>query len=336
MSENGRMTCQKGDIIFREGAYGSCIYRVISGGVAVYAKYGTADEKLLTELHEGDYFGEMAVIEIARRSATVVATEDGTLLSEIDASDLSGYLEEHAGEMNGIARHLSRRLRELTLDYTEVCDTLRELGRLDTSADRVSEGLLERIRKFARVYLMGQKLSDEVAEPTPCAVEQDMDRGLALHGMEYGRGDVIFREKDRSDCMYFVVEGKVGVYTGYGTDKQKLLSELTSGSFFGEMGLVEGRRRTATVVALENDTFLESVSEKDLDVIYEKNPEMALLLLQHLSSRLRKLTTDYLKACKTLSETEKELEERRKSVSPEMLQRAAYLNQLMLAPEMLY
>ena len=336
MSGNGQMTCKKGDVIFREGDYGSSIYRVISGSVAVYARYGEEDQKLLTTLRKGDYFGEMAVIEITQRSATVVAAEDGTRISEIDAFDLSGYLEEHPGEMNHLARHLSRRLRELTGDYTEVCDTLRELGRLDTSADKLGEGLLARMKKFARAYLLGRKDGEEVAEPIVCAASHSFGRELALHGLEYRANDVIFREGDRSACMYYVHEGRLGVYTGWGTEKQRLLTELTGGSFFGEMGLFEGRHRTATIVALEDDTFLEAIYESDLDAIYEKNPPMALLVLQHLSSRLRKLTGDYLKACKTLAETEREIEERQQLLSPEVLLRAETLNQLLLAPEILY
>ena len=63
---------------------------------------------------------------------------------------------------------------------------------------------------------------------------------------------------------------------------------------------------------------------------------MALLVIQHLSSRLRKLTGDYLKACKTLAETEREIEERQQLLSPEVLLRAETLNQLLLAPEILY
>lgn len=336
MSEMVEKVCKKGEVIFAEGAYGSSIYRILSGAASVYANFGKEDEKLLTELHRGDYFGEMAVIEITRRSATVVAAEEGTRLAEIDASDLSAYLEAYPGETNGMARHLSRRLRELTGDYTEVCDTLRELGRLDTSADQLNEGLLKRIKKFARVYLLNRDPVGETAEPVVHVAAQNCDKALALHSVEYREGDVIFREGDRSDCMYYIHDGRVGIFTAYGTQKQRLLTELTSSMFFGEMGLFDGLQRTATAVALENDTYLEILYEKDLGALFEKNPEMALMVLQHLSSRLRRLTKDYLRACKTLAETEKEIEERKAVLTPEVIARAEYLNRLLLDPEVLY
>lgn len=327
---------QKGDVIVREGDYGSSIYKLLSGSAAVYTDYGRENEMCLTELHEGDYFGEMAVIEITRRSATVVAAGDGTRVAEVDASDLSGYLSENKGEIGGIARHLSRRLRELTADYTEVCNTLREFGRLDASADKVEQSLMDRIKKFARVYLLGQAVEEEIAEPVAHVAAQKFDGEIALRGAKYRKGDVVFREGAASDCMYYIYEGKIGIYTDYGTEKQKLLTELTQEMFFGEMGLFEGLERTATAVVLEDDTCLELICEKDLDAIFEKNPAMALMILQHLSNRLRRLTVDYLKACKTLAETERELSERKSMLTPEMMIRVQCLNQLMLAPEVLF
>lgn len=336
MPEMIEKTYNRDDVVFKEGARGSSIFRVLSGRAAVWANYGTDDAKLLTELHEGDYFGEMAVIEIARRSATVVAAEDGTRLAETDAFDLDSYLTAHPDEIAPLARHLSRRLRELTGDYTEVCDTLRELGRLDTSADRVNEGLLQRIRKFARVHLMGGNPAGDIAEPVVHVASRTDGKELAVHSVAYRQNDVIFHEEDRSDCMYYIHTGRVGIYTAYGTDRQKLLTELTASMFFGEMGLFEGRVRTASAVALEDDTWLEVIHEKDLAHIYEKSPELALMVLQHLSSRLRRLTSDYLKACKTLAETEKEIEERQCLLTPDLIAQAEFLNRLLLAPEIMF
>ncbi len=334
MGTSSEMICKRGDIVFREGDYGNSIYRVLAGRVAVYAKYGTEEENLLAELGEGDYFGEMAVIEITYRSATIVAAEDDTRIAEIDASDLSGYLSEHVGEINSIVRQLSRRLRSLTVHYTEVCDTLRELGRLDTTQDHVNEGLMARIRKFARVYLMGRPTREELAEPHTAPLY--CKRELAMHGEAYDELDVVFREGDRSDCMYYIHDGRVGIFTNYGTEKQKLLTQLTPEMFFGEMGIFEGRQRTATAVALEDDTFVELIYEKDLGELFLKNPAMAMMVLQHLSSRLRKLTVDYLKACRTLAETEKEIEATKQVLSSETLMRAEYINQLLLAPEVMF
>ena len=54
------------------------------------------------------------------------------------------------------------------------------------------------------------------------------------------RNEVIFHEGDKSDCMYDIRLGRVGIYANYGTKEEKLLTELTKDQFFGEMGIIEG------------------------------------------------------------------------------------------------
>lgn len=335
----GEMLCRKGDVIFKEGDVSSNLYKLLSGSAGVFADYAGEHEKLLTKLQAGDYFGEMAVIEIRERSATVVAAEDDTRLRVVDVYDLSEYLNSNTDEIAPIARHLSRRLRELTGDYIEVCDTLRELGRLDTSGDRISEGLLERVRKFARLHLIQkqqeQSLTPQEQREQP-AWPGGKDTGVALRTETYMRGDVVFHERDRSERMYCVRKGRIGIYTNYGTERQKLLTELTENMFFGEMGLFEKRHRSATAVALEDHTELEPICEDDLAALYEKNPARVLMLLEHLSGRLRRLTADYLKACKALSAAEDQIERSGSKMTPEALVQIEYMNQLLLMPELMY
>lgn len=335
MDERGdQVSLRAGEVVFKEGDSGSCMYKILSGSALVYANYGADGEKLLTELDVGDYFGEMSVIEISPRSATVVAAKDGVCLRVIEADDLGGYLRENKSELNALARHLSERLRMLTFDYTEACDTLRSLGRLDTSRDRVGGGLLEQIKKFARFYLDRKKAADP-AVPSETALG-DHGKGFSLHLRSCRAGEVIFRERDASDCMFDIHSGSVGIYTGYGTPKQKLISKLSPNMFFGEMGLFEGLHRSATAVALEDDTRIEQIFEKDLAELYEENPAKVLMILQHLSSRLRGLTADYLAACRTMAETAEQLRNSDAMLTPEAMARIEYMNQLLLSPEVIY
>ena len=41
------------------------------------------------------------------------------------------------------------------------------------------------------------------------------------------RNEIIFNEGDKSDCMYDIHMGKVGIYANYGSKEEKLLTELT-------------------------------------------------------------------------------------------------------------
>ena len=122
-------------------------------------------------------------------------------------------------------------------------------------------------------------------------------------------GEVIFREGDEGNSFFRILEGNVGVYVNYGTDDQLKLVTLVPGQFFGEIGLVGNDVRSASAVALKNGATLDRILLNGLEDLVTKNPEKINLLLVYLSNRLRTLTYDYLKACKTAAEVIKASED---------------------------
>lgn len=129
----------------------------------------------------------------------------------------------------------------------------------------------------------------------------------------FKKGDIIFREGDFQMNMYDIRFGSVGVYINYGTPEQKELATLGEGDFFGEMGLVEARPRSATIVALE-ETITDIITQENFGVYFKEKPAKVLAIMQHMSGRIRELTTDYLDACQCISEyLEAEEESRPKS-----------------------
>lgn len=69
-------------------------------------------------------------------------------------------------------------------------------------------------------------------------------------------GDVIFKRNEYTNTFYSIVEGEVGIQID-ANDPTKMVV-LKQGDFFGEMGLISGRRRTATVVAKSNCVLVET------------------------------------------------------------------------------
>ena len=118
---------------------------------------------------------------------------------------------------------------------------------------------------------------------------------------KFEKGTVIFRQGDPGDCMYDILSGKVGIYAAYGTENEKLLTELAAGGYFGEMGLLDKAVRSATAVALEA-CEADVVTEAEFKDFLAKNPDKVLAIMQQLSQRLRQRTQDYVDACHAVYE----------------------------------
>ena len=130
------------------------------------------------------------------------------------------------------------------------------------------------------------------------------------------RNEVIFNVGDKSDCMYDIRLGTVGIFANYGTKEEKLLTQLTKDQFFGEMGIIEGYPRSATAVAMGDMTELTVIPKSEFEDYCKRNPEKTILIMKNMSARIRDLTQSYLDVCHTVAETmEAEQKGEKKSAS---------------------
>jgi len=102
----------------------------------------------------------------------------------------------------------------------------------------------------------------------------------------YEKGDVIVREGARDGRLFIVVSGEVAVVKDLGGPSEVFLRELRSGTYFGEMALIDDYVRTASVVA-RVDTEVISLDQWNFRDEIKKYPSVAIELLQTLSRRIR-------------------------------------------------
>ena len=123
-----------------------------------------------------------------------------------------------------------------------------------------------------------------------------------MNTLVFKKGDVIFRQGDYSEVMYDIAKGKVGVFADYETETVQQLAELKAGDFLGEMGMIEVYPRSATAVALEDDTTLTEIGEDDLNEFFKDKQEKLLQIMKQMSARLRVVNQKYLNACRVAFE----------------------------------
>lgn len=117
----------------------------------------------------------------------------------------------------------------------------------------------------------------------------------------FQNGEIIFKEGDIGTSFFQIIEGTVEVISGYGSDKERSLTELSAGDFFGEMAVIEAYPRSNTVVAKDNALVVE-IPENELNSYFAENPGMILKIMNHLGKRIKELTADYDAVASALKE----------------------------------
>lgn len=80
-------------------------------------------------------------------------------------------------------------------------------------------------------------------------------------------GEMLFKRNDYSNSFFSILTGSVTIKTE-GKDGAVAAFQLTAGDFFGEMGLLSGRRRSGTAVAGENCVLVETPRRSMLKLLY--------------------------------------------------------------------
>jgi len=110
----------------------------------------------------------------------------------------------------------------------------------------------------------------------------------------YHKGDVIFLKNSTGGEMYFIHSGKVSLLIDTEIGVNAELGPLGAGEHFGEMALIDGSPRSATAIAIEDDTELEVLERESFLSLIRQRPEFALEVMQNLSQRVRSGDVLYL------------------------------------------
>ena len=102
--------------------------------------------------------------------------------------------------------------------------------------------------------------------------------------LHYQAGDVVFDEGDPSDAVYFMLSGRIRVSREL-KGRQIDLAELTGGAVLGETGVICGRSRSASVVAVEETTMLRTDANVFNELLYQV-PQVTVALARELANRV--------------------------------------------------
>ncbi len=171
----------QGAVIFREGSRSMCMYAVRSGNVVIYANYGEKEEKILTTLEPGKFFGEMGLVRGYPRSATAVASAPDTRVDAITWDGLGEYYRTNPNVIVAIMQQMANRLADLTADYIGACG---EIAHLVEECNRLKQ---EAAQNSGVQPAAEQKLEKPVWEKRAGESQREEDKRFKKYLEDYRR-----------------------------------------------------------------------------------------------------------------------------------------------------
>lgn len=103
----------------------------------------------------------------------------------------------------------------------------------------------------------------------------------------------VFFQDDPSDSLYVVLSGSAKIFQTSEDGKERIMKILKKGEAFGELAMIEGQPRSASVQTLEPSEML-MLTRKDFQAFCDKHPSVLWMLLQAFAERLRRMNEDVL------------------------------------------
>jgi len=187
-------SCPKNSILIHEGDRSDSLFVIKSGKVKVYVSDPDGKEATLNVQGPGEYFGELALIDEAPRSASVVTLEPSQL-AVLSRGDFERCLAENPSIAVELIRSLVQRVRALT-------ESVKDLALLDVYG-RVARTLLKSASEIDGELQVRERLTHQDIANMVGASREMVSRVM----------------KDLADGGYIRVRGKVITIPGELSDK---------------------------------------------------------------------------------------------------------------------
>jgi CRP/FNR family cyclic AMP-dependent transcriptional regulator len=145
-------TYPRNSVVINEGEEASTLYVILSGQVKVFLSNEEGKEIVLNMQGPGEHFGELALLDNAPRSASVMTVEK-TRLAAISKADFTRFLADHTDIALGLIRDLAGRVRVLS-------ENVKNLALLDVYG-RVAKTLLSLAHKRDGRLVIEKRLTQQ-------------------------------------------------------------------------------------------------------------------------------------------------------------------------------
>ncbi|MFP5247804.1 MAG: cyclic nucleotide-binding domain-containing protein, partial [Thermoanaerobaculia bacterium] len=275
-----------GDYVFREEDRSMDFYVVKDGKIEI-RKDTPFGPQILGGLTSDTIFGEMNFIDRTHRSSDALATEASACYT-FSFSALDQLMDEDKELAVGLHWAFWRSLTEKVRDANEQLKPFFQEDAKKGQGRKRADGK----REVQQVTVKSEDKVDLFRERGLSAAEMKL---LATFSSEerFREGSMIFREGEKGDKLYIVLDGRVRISKFIPGVGEEALTVLDRGDFFGEMALIDEKPRSADAKAHEGDATVLSIDRATLNEILSMDPHASLqflnLLCRMISRRLREI-----------------------------------------------
>ena len=282
---------RRGEIICREGEYGSTAFYILDGKAEVYLSTPIAHVK--TEGGAAGFFKQLGSKLLGRREDRREGEVDRRMIP-IDASVDLPYdrpvAELGPGDLFGEMTCMNLYPRSATVRASTDC-TMYEMLRNVLDIMQRNKNIRGRLDENYRRRALEDHLKTVplFSSLTPEFIDSMRDN---VELVRFGKGEVICRQGDVADSFYLIRIGFVKV-SEIRQDGELVLAYLGRGGYFGEIGLLGEGRRTATCAALDHVEAVR-IGAEDFNRMTQEFPEvrrgLEAIAAQHLEQNRQRLS----------------------------------------------
>ena len=224
-----------GTDIIHQGDIPEKFYIITAGEVEIVRHYAGGHEIIIDRMGEGCYFGEIGLLKKAKRIATVRARSNVQVIA------------------------MGHETFERWLNNSQI------------SRQELDAVMQERLISAGELQPVEETTADkEAVTAVPTANDILEAATPAIAGQQtFAPGEIIVRQGEPADKFFIIVEGVVEIFHQTAHAPDSVITQLDSGNYFGEIGLLEGSRRTASVRAttpvkvlvFDRETFSRWISQ---------------------------------------------------------------------------
>ncbi len=186
-----QISFRAGEVIFRQGDPGDGLYVIEEGAVEISALVGGQQQRMLSRIEAGGFFGEMAVVDQEPRSATATAGPD-TVVSFFPAEEMWRAFEQSPQLLLALMREFSHRMRQTDRRFVEEVIQAERLGLVGRFAQSIVHDFKNPLNMigFAADAAAVEDASPEMRAEVKAIIRKQVDRmaNMISELLEFTRG----------------------------------------------------------------------------------------------------------------------------------------------------